>query len=731
MPQAKADATLLSRLTNDRVLASGERYHATIWVTAWCVVGIAAVWFVFGWAVSIPEISVVAAFVAIGSLLPMVLFRTGHDILGRLIWVGTGLVAVTVSCFIVHPIGNVQIMYAALLAGPFMVFSLHTERSAVAALLFLIALSFVVVNMLGTDYFGPPIIGYDLASTYIAFGVTATTLTIVGVEMAMFSIQTHKTARRLHLSNVSAQAANRAKSEFLAAMSHEIRTPMNGVVGMVEILDASNLQPEQRRILHTIRESSFSLLRIIEDILDTSKIEAGKLALLTEQVDLQEVVEGSVDTLRTFADTHHVRLCLFIDPEIPRFVTGDAGRLRQVILNLLGNAIKFSRRPKDEPHGQVRLRIEKLGKTQLRMVFQDDGIGIDPAFQEKLFQPFQQSEAVSTRRFGGSGLGLAIVSQLIEKMAGRIQVESTPGQGATFIVDLPLTSPTGTIDMPVLKNHRILVMCNDIVQIGLWQRYAERLGVGMVQIDQTMAEKALETATPTDIFILGIDSDSREDWVRGQWLAHPSARILILSTNRGSATGVLAPNVFAVPAQPALLSDICIGLRALTAGPGRVLAADPVPAPDTPATSPADLSQAGRLKVLVAEDNQINQIVISHQIALLGHDSMIVSDGKQALEAWMAEVFDVVLTDCHMPEMDGFALTAAIRQHEAQRSLPRVPIIAITANALAGEAERCLREGFDGYLSKPVKLADLRSALKGSTDDAAQTARPARSQIAL
>ena len=531
---------------------------------------------------------------------------------------------------------------------------------------------------------------------------------------------------------LEADQANRAKSDFLSTMSHEIRTPMNGVIGMIDVLQQSSLNGTQMEMANIIHDSAFALLAIIDDILDFSKIEAGKLQIDYSPMDVAGTVEGVCETLTPLALEKGVELTLFTDPNIPSQVMGNAGRLRQILVNLANNAIKFSSGQARQGKVSVRAVLAESTPEQVTLEFRvaDNGIGMDAATQARLFAPFTQADSTTTRIYGGTGLGLAISRQLANIMGGTIAVLSEPGEGSMFSVRLPFKLlPDGGRDLTrqdelaglkpdLLAGLPCLVADGSGSMADDLAAYLEHAGAVVERAEGLAAIQQWIAGRPPGLCVVVIHTEGVHpllDELRAAARARPNLDVRFVAIKRGGRRQcrVVAADLVCLDAEVmhrrAFLDAVAIAAgRAKQSAPedkhGDVKAKS--------ALSREDARRQGSL-ILVAEDNEINQKVIRQQFMLLGQTADIANNGREALERWLSGDYAILFTDLHMPAMDGYELTAAIRAAEkADSGKTRIPIIAFTANALKGEAERCIAIGMDDYLSKPVQLVNLKAMLE-------------------
>jgi CheY-like chemotaxis protein len=544
---------------------------------------------------------------------------------------------------------------------------------------------------------------------FIAFALVAAAALLLG-------------RRVLHSAERDLRAANDAsamKSNFVANMSHEIRTPLNGVVGMVNLLADTELTDEQREYITVARSSSDALMTVINDILDIAKIEAGRLEIERRDFDLHDMVEASCDMVAATALSRELEMQSFVHDDVPRVVRGDRMRVSQILANLVTNAVKFT------AAGEVVVEVSVANRTEeavtVSFAVRDTGIGIAPDRIARLFDPFAQAEAGTTRQFGGTGLGLTISLELTQLMRGTMVAESELGKGSTFRFQIPFAPATAEVRARVpaseLRGLRVLVVDDNATNRRIFEAYVASWGMrpdvaGDARVALAHLERAAEKGDPYDVALLDFNMPGDNGLALAKQItASPtlSHTRLILLTSSGQVeaddptTGISSH--LTKPVRQSRLLDAISAAMALESYASMQPARQAAPRP-----KPAELPRIG-CRILVAEDRPVNWMLIERILTKRGHSAINATDGRRALEILESERFDLVLMDCQMPVLDGYDAAREIRRREASEQRGHVPIVAMTANALLGDREQCLAAGMDDYIAKPIGHDELDEIL--------------------
>ena len=661
---------------------------------------------------------IIPCIVTVFYLVIMSLFSLNQNFSARSVW----LLSLTASTFIVVlfavPEVDVDLLFLPIMALPVLTFSWKFERVILVVFLAIpiIAWLFIVgYDLIGSAgiLFGISQLFSDLNIDHVNFGLRLIVIVLLSAEVYYFTQLTSEIERELYEARVKSGDATRRKGDLLAIMSHEIRTPMNGIIGMVDILSALDTSQEQKRIVAIIRNSAFSLLRVINDILDVSKIDAGNRIIEKSQTDLQSVMEDVAISQQPIFDNLGVKLVMSIDPELPRWVFADGDRLKQVLLNVLNNTIKYYNDDSTGRGGVLYFSAEKEKDDFIIFKIQDQGIGTSKAVLKGLFKPFMRSEGLRAGGGGGLDLEMEIANKLMLQMSGQISAESEEGCGTTLTIRLPLPEAKSDFESIDLSSLNIEWLTEE-GGFENWKMNDTLVEMGLQVFERTVSKSLENYFYPKNkdiIFILQPHEQSTmEIWQKLLRAEVKDAKFILLSPNRSDCMGQLMPDVFRIQMFPILMSDLTKALGVLSGRQTPDIRSER--AISNLAYSKDQIAMRSEKTILLVEDDEINRIVLLRQLEIIGYKADFAKNGKEGFDKWAAGRYDIVLSDCQMPLVDGFEMASMIRVREEETNFGRTPIIAITANASKGDSDKCFACGMDDYISKPLEITSLEVKLQ-------------------
>ena len=644
-----------------------------------------------------------AAITICASLLAVVFLNTRFHLLVRLLWVGFTWIAVTIGILLVSKNSSAAILYTGFAGGAFLVFSVKKERAYIIFFVLISIMAWITRWGLEDDLLGIMVVSDPLALRYVDLLAVLSVFIILIIQYSAVGTISKSYSRYLYEANKKASAANLAKTRFLANMSHEIRTPMNGIMGVLELFEAKQLDHEQARLIKVMRDSSAVLLRLVDEILDSSKVEAGRVELNLEPTALLELFENIVEGILPFAQSRNVEFSLNFDPQLPQRIDVDPGRLRQIILNLLTNAIKFSTTSLAGKTGAVSLCLTRDEKDHLLIVVSDNGIGIDVKNHQDIFEPFLQVESGAGLDFGGTGLGLSVVYQLVSKMNGTIKVDSMKGSGATFEITLPMVNPEGSVNIPCLESEQVLCLHQPGKPPRAFERYVRATCANWHSFDQPSALLGFLKTTASPPFIViansGLGDLQKDQLFRDIAMHDPDLPVVTFASRAHPDFKKIFSGRRVLARRPMFPSEVWRAFSEMHAAQlSRTQSGLQKIKPITPTLGSV------QTQILLIDQNEVSRLILKHQLEKLGCVVAEAAYFQEALLVLRDKAFDLILIDAVLIEASSQSVIVEIRAFQSERHETQTALIAVGRSA---SATATVLQGVDAQLQKPVSTLEL------------------------